>query len=74
MTQEFALHYVATRSAYKIIWMAMQKMPEIILFLPPKSFYMHFQSQHNATQTLALYYKPAFKAHMYIVHVAATSL
>ena len=56
MTQGFALRCVATRSAYKMIWMATQRMNRKNFYSsvasPSKSFHMHFRSQCNAAQTL----------------------
>ena len=52
MTQSFALHRVATESAYKMFGLCCNAGIEIFLFLPSKSFYMHFWSQRNAAQTL----------------------
>ena len=61
MMQGFALRCVATGSAYKMIWMTMQRRNRnFFLFLMFKSFCMHFWSQRNAAQILASYYKPAF--------------
>ena len=56
MTQGFALHCVATGSAYKMIWTAMQRRNRKNFYScvasPSKSFYMYFRSRCNAAQPL----------------------
>ena len=60
MTQVFALCHVATRNAYKMIWMAKIENISIPALRAIQIIYIHFRSQHDTAQTLVSCYKPAF--------------
>ena len=62
MTQGFALRCVVTESTYKMIWM--RKIGKISIHALQRRqnhlYALSLTTQHNATQALASYYKPAF--------------
>ena len=61
MIQGLVLHFIATESAYKMIWMEEnnKNFYSCIATYAIQIIYVHFRLQRNTVQALVSYYKPA---------------